>query len=56
MADSIKIDPMMIIALILQYGIPGAIQIVQVLSKPSCTPEDLEGLRGLVRLPSEYLK
>ncbi len=42
--------------LILQYGIPGAIQIVQLLQKPTFTVEELEGLRGLVRLPSDYLK
>ncbi len=42
--------------LILQYGIPGAIQIVQLLQKETVTVEDLEGLRGLVRLPSDYLK
>lgn len=42
--------------LILQYGIPGAIQIAQLLQKPDFTVADLEVLRGLVRLPSEYLK
>ncbi len=42
--------------LILQYGIPGTIQIVQLLQKPDFTIVDLEALRGLVRLPSEYLK
>jgi hypothetical protein len=56
MADPIKVDAMQIIALILAYGIPGAIQIYQTVTKPSFTVEDLEGLRGLVRLPSEYLK
>lgn len=56
MAESIKVDPMLILALIVQYGIPGAIQIYQTVTKPSFSIEDLEGLRGLVRLPSEYLK
>ncbi len=40
--------------LIVQYGIPGAIQIYQVLSKDNFTVADLETLRGLVKLPSEY--
>jgi len=48
--------PVIIAQLIIQYGIPGAIQIVQLLQKPDFTIADLEGLRGLVRLPSEYLK
>lgn len=50
-----KIDPTLIIQLILAYGIPGAIQIYQTVTKPSFTLEDLEALRGLVRLPSEYI-
>ena len=41
--------------LIIQYGIPGAIQITQLLQKPDFTIADLEGLRGLVRLPESYL-
>ncbi len=49
-------DPIIIIQLILAYGIPGAIQIYQTVTKPSFTIEDLEELRNLVRLPSEYLK
>jgi len=49
-------DPEVIIRLILVYGIPGAIQIYQTVTKPSFTIEDLEGLRGLVRLPQEYIK
>ncbi len=52
---TVKFDPMLIISLILQYGIPAAIQIVQLVSKPDFKPEELEGLRGLVRLPSSYL-
>lgn len=50
-----KIDPMIIIALILQYGIPGAIQIYQTVMRPDFTGADLEALRGLVRLPSSYI-
>ena len=41
--------------LILQYGVPGAIQIVQLLQKPDFTIADLETLRSLVRLPESYL-
>ena len=51
-----KIDPTVIIQLILAYGIPGAIQIYQTVTKPAFTIEDLEALKSLVRLPSEYLK
>jgi len=51
-----KVGWELILALIVQYGIPGAIEIYKTVTKPNFTIEDLEGLRGLVRLPSEYLK
>jgi hypothetical protein len=40
--------------LILQYGIPGAIQIIQVLQKDTVTLADLETLRTLVKSPDQY--
>ncbi len=51
----VTIDANAIIQLILLYGIPAAIQIIETLSKPDFTLEDLVGLRGLVRLPETYL-
>lgn len=49
-------SPEIIAKLIIAYGIPGAIKIVETLTKENFTPADLQGLRDLVRLPSEYLK
>ena len=45
-----------ILQLIIQYGIPGAIEIFKTVSQPTFTIDDLEKLRGMVRLPSEYIK
>jgi len=53
---TIKLDPITIAQLILQYGIPGVIKIIEVLTKPTITLEDIQGLRGLVRLPDAYLE
>lgn len=51
----VTIDANTIIQLILLYGIPAAIQIIETLTKENFTLEDLVGLRGLVRLPESYL-
>ena len=45
---------MVVAQLILTYGVDAAIKIYTVLSKQNFTLADLETLRGLVKLPSEY--
>ena len=43
-----------IVSLILQYGVPSAIQIIEELKKDEITPEDIAALKLLVRPPEEY--
>jgi hypothetical protein len=40
--------------LILQYGIPGAIQIIQIISKPTITDADIAALKD-IKPPSYYM-
>lgn len=44
---------LVIAQLILQYGIPGAIQIIQILSKPTITMDDILALRD-IKPPESY--
>jgi hypothetical protein len=41
-------------SLILQYGVPAAMQMIQGLQKEEITAEDIQGLKNLVRPPEEY--
>ncbi len=43
-----------IASLILQYGLPAAVQIIQGLKKEEITAEDIAALKLLVRPPEEY--
>ncbi len=43
-----------IASLILQYGLPMALQIIQGLKKEEITEEDISALKLLVRPPEEY--
>jgi hypothetical protein len=38
---------LMLIGLIVQYGIPGAIQIIQICNKPAITAEDIAALKDI---------
>jgi hypothetical protein len=44
----------MIAALIFQYGVPAALLMIESFKKEEITPEDIEGLKKLVRPPEEY--
>jgi hypothetical protein len=41
--------------LILQYGIPGAIQIWQIINKPTITQADIDALSN-IKPPEDYFK
>ena len=45
---------LLIAQLILQYGIPGAIQIIDIINKPSVAEMDLAALKD-IKPPSAYL-
>jgi cell division septal protein FtsQ len=38
---------LLVIGLILQYGIPGAIQIIQIINKPTITDADILALKDI---------
>jgi hypothetical protein len=44
----------LIAGLILQYGLPAALLMIQAFKKEEITPEDIQGLKKLVRPPEEY--
>ena len=44
----------LIAQLILQYGIPGAIQIINIINKPTIEEMDMEALKA-IKPPSAYL-
>jgi hypothetical protein len=52
-AEAIELGTI-IAALILQYGVPAAMLMIQNLQKEEITGEDIRGLKNLVRPPEEY--